>query len=214
MYKRITKIAFVAIALAALTVIPQISHADNTTYWQPNQTGVGYQQPLYTNHNRPYFYQGRYGHHHYCCRVRGVTRLHYPRWNWTSPIGFQTLLNSQYGGTFGPSYRVITDQASLTQVWRRVTGNPNANPPYVDFNRSMVLMASLGQQRNGGYSVRISGISHNANRLRVRVEARGPAASGVYTQALTSPVHLVVVPRMNMPVDFVVTNMHAQYGWR
>lgn len=71
----------------------------------------------------------------------------------------------------------------------------NAAPPSAD--RALVA-AFQGEQRTGGFSIRITKIERSGDELIVRVAVTRPAADAMVTQVITSPAHAVSVLRSDI----------------
>ena len=55
------------------------------------------------------------------------------------------------------------------------------------------ITAHMGEQRSGGYAIRIERITRAGNELRVVARFTGPSPDAMVTMALTSPAHTVTV---------------------
>ncbi|HEX4743438.1 MAG TPA: protease complex subunit PrcB family protein [Candidatus Limnocylindria bacterium] len=55
------------------------------------------------------------------------------------------------------------------------------------------ITAYMGEQRSGGYAIRIERITRAGNELRVVARFTAPAPDAMVTMALTSPAHTVTV---------------------
>lgn len=121
----------------------------------------------------------------------------------------QTLvtIEAQWQGFFSeatePQEWVIADPETWAAVWHQTNpGIPPSPVPAIDFSRSMVIGAALGQRMTGGYEVRITEIVEQAGELVVRVEQVAPPPDAMTIAALTQPFHLVQIPRSTLPVRF------------
>jgi hypothetical protein len=86
-------------------------------------------------------------------------------------------------------------------VWKK--HDPAHPAPDVDFSRDMVLGIFLGSRNSAGYSVEIVGVDKPASGgLVVRYKETVPARAAVTAQIITSPYHLVAVPKADGPVRF------------
>jgi len=88
----------------------------------------------------------------------------------------------QRGGTF-----IITTK----KAWERTMGTKA--PADVDFSREWVAFYGSGSKNTGGFSARITGLSHYANygALLLETKATSPGNDCIVTQAFTNP-HTVV----------------------
>ena len=203
MFKKIMQISLIAAVFAAGIMFPQTSRA-GTQYWMG---GPGDNYPILRTYHR--FTVHPVYTYTYTYRTVSHNRSYYKRPS--AMIQFSTLISSKQGGTYGPSYRVIRDQRSYQRLWRRMS-NHHGRPPRVDFRYEMVLFASMGQQSSGGHSVRINGIYDQGRRLKVVVNERRPGQGSFTASVMTAPVHMVVMPRIDKPVSFVVRSECRQYS--
>jgi len=95
-----------------------------------------------------------------------------------------TTQGSKYDGP--PALMVGTTDAASASIVALV---PQAAPA-----QGRVLVAAFeGGQRTGGYAIRIDSIERTADRLTLHATFTAPAAGGIVTQVLTSPVHVVSI---------------------
>lgn len=90
--------------------------------------------------------------------------------------------------------------------WQRLMvrqGNPPP-PPAVDFNRDMLLMAAMGPQHSGGFSVVIERVLDEPGALFALVRMTSPGAGCGAIAALTSPVDIVRLPASSKPIRWVI----------
>lgn len=67
-------------------------------------------------------------------------------------------------------------------------------PAWPDAPDHWLLVASLGQQRTGGYGVDFKNAEMSGGRLLINVAVRRPPADAMVTQALTTPCLIVELP--------------------
>jgi len=103
-----------------------------------------------------------------------------------------------------PGRVVAGDQESWKKIWSGMTGNtrPQAATPKIDFGKQQVLAVFMGRRNTGGYSVKIVRIEDKTKRV-VTVRESSPPPDAMVTMALTSPYHVVVVPKTSKKVEFV-----------
>ena len=86
-------------------------------------------------------------------------------------------------------------------VWKKHA--PARPAPDVDFSRDMVVGIFLGSRNSAGYLVEIVGVEKPASGgLVVHYKETVPARAAVAAQIITSPYHLVAVPKVDGPVRF------------
>ena len=84
----------------------------------------------------------------------------------------------------------FADAGSTSQSGRRVDG------PGIEAVRAgsgLRITAHMGEQRSGGFAIRIERIARAGNELRVVARFSAPGPDAMVTMALTSPAHTVTV---------------------
>jgi hypothetical protein len=64
------------------------------------------------------------------------------------------------------------------------------------------VVVALGARPTGGYGIIIDGAYERDNRIEVIVQSQSPGKSCATTQAVTQPVDIVLLPKMDRPIDF------------
>jgi uncharacterized membrane protein len=93
--------------------------------------------------------------------------------------------------------------ARTEDEWRAlwaVHAGPDAPAPAVDLSRVVVAAAFAGEKPSAGYGIEISAADHadhpeDPRGVRLVVEQRGPGRDVVAASIITSPFHIVAVPR-------------------
>ena len=108
---------------------------------------------------------------------------------------------------------VVRDSDSWQPLWHAMRGKtvPMPDLPAIDFQKHMVIGAFMGTRPTGGFSVHITRVVQN-DKVVVTVREQGPAPGDMVTMALTSPYHVVVVPRSDKPVEFVADENGPELG--
>ena len=91
-------------------------------------------------------------------------------------------------------------QAEWTKIWRMHSFERPA--PNVDFTNAMVVGVFMGSRPSAGFSVEIVGTRTEGGALIVQYRETVPAKGTMAAQVLTSPYHLVSVPRVDGDVKF------------
>jgi hypothetical protein len=102
-------------------------------------------------------------------------------------VAFSEVATTQSSKYAGPPALMVgtTDAASASIV---------ALVPLAAATQGRVLVSAFeGGQRTGGHAIRIDSIERSADRLTVHATFTAPAAGGIVTQVLTSPVHVVSI---------------------
>lgn len=87
----------------------------------------------------------------------------------------------------------VQSAAEWTTLWSQHAGDRAR--PAVDFSREMVLAVFLGTRSSAGFSVEIVGAREEGGALVVTYRESRPQPGSVTAQVLTSPFHLVAVPK-------------------
>ena len=67
--------------------------------------------------------------------------------------------------------------------------------PSVDFSKDIVLAVFMGSRSSGGFTTEITGVRQDGATLVVSYRETRPAPDSVAAQILTSPYHIVAVPK-------------------
>ena len=87
--------------------------------------------------------------------------------------------------------------------------------PDIDWEHEVVLVALMGAKRTGGYRITLRQVTVKDGRVTVMVEERTPQPGEMVIQVLTSPFHVVSVPRTQLPKGpFVLTFVGQMKGQR
>lgn len=102
---------------------------------------------------------------------------------------------------------VIRDSSAWSRAWATLHAGLNPQPPLpaVDFSTDMVVLVAIGEQPNGGHSVRIASLRPDAaGGLLVSAlhSAAGPGC--MVPQVITSPADVARVRASDAEIRFVV----------
>lgn len=105
-----------------------------------------------------------------------------------------------------PRRIVVADPASWAAEWAQIHVSMQPVPalPGIDFATSVVVIAGMGARGSGGHEVLVEQVRARDGALFVEVRERSPASSCLVTGALTSPVHVVQVPREGTTASFTI----------
>jgi hypothetical protein len=112
----------------------------------------------------------------------------------------------RYSSGYSDSARlVIRTSEEWARVWARMVSNhgPTPTTPTIDFSREVVIVAAMGTRATGGYTIAVTSVSEDAAGLVATVVSTSPGRTCGTTAALTAPVDIVRVNRLNVPVRFV-----------
>jgi hypothetical protein len=112
----------------------------------------------------------------------------------------QTINADMMSGVDRVEQVVARDTQQWQALWQRHA--PGRQAPNVDFTKQMVVAVFLGSRPSGGYRVEITGVRTEGNTLVVQWSEARPAPGQVAAQVMTSPAHIVTVPRHAGEVRF------------
>lgn len=109
---------------------------------------------------------------------------------------FSTLSEGNNGGFLEKQNIVITSQEKLEEVWNEAYSNymKKIAVPVVSFERKMVLLVTMGEQNNGGFSIKVASITEHENNIIVIVEETIPDNNCMTTSVITYPYEIVEMP--------------------
>lgn len=109
---------------------------------------------------------------------------------------FSTLSEGNNGGFMGKQNIVITSQEKLEEVWNEAYSNYMKKPavPVLNFENKMVLLTTMGEQNNGGFSIKVASITEHENNVMVIVEENIPDNNCMTTSVITYPYEIVEMP--------------------
>jgi hypothetical protein len=104
-----------------------------------------------------------------------------------------TIAQGSMSGIEEPRQVVIRVQAEWAALWKE---HGSSDPlPMVDFTKEMVAAVFLGTRPTGGFSVQIPRARLEGNTLVIAYSEEKPSGDAIVTQVLTSPFHIVRLPR-------------------
>jgi len=108
------------------------------------------------------------------------------------------------GGFDRPLRTVVRDAAMLEEVWKKAQSAmaPVPKAPPLDFTKEMAILAAMGTRPTSGYSIEVVSVNEEGGKMVVWVAERSPGKEEIVTQVVTSPWHLVVLPRRDLPVEW------------
>jgi hypothetical protein len=95
---------------------------------------------------------------------------------------------------------VVKDAAAWTRLWNEHA--PGRALPAVDFAKDMVVGVFMGAGASSCYTTGIDGVARTADRIIVHETRSVPGPDIMCAMLVTTPAHLVVIPRSDLPVEF------------
>lgn len=116
------------------------------------------------------------------------------------PTPLDTIARESMSRIHEPRQAAARTAAEWETLWREHAGDQPA--PRVDFAAKTVLAVFLGTRMSAGYAVEITGIRVEGTGLVVLWRERRPEADLVTAQVVTSPAHIVAVPKVAGTIRF------------
>ena len=104
-----------------------------------------------------------------------------------------------FGGLPEGGTHVIRDSESWKNLWVRISED---QVPAIDFEKKMALAVFLGMKPTGGHSMHIEKIEKKKKKILVWIRQANPPKNAFVIQAFTSPYHIKVIDRSDLPVEF------------
>lgn len=120
-------------------------------------------------------------------------------------LPFDTVTQGPHGSyDFEEEYFVIDNQDDFEAFWEALHEGRGSTPslPSVDFSEETIVAVLFGTKPTGGYTIEVTEVTSDGDRLHVQVEKTVPGADCVTTQAVTSPYHVIKVPAAGADVEF------------
>jgi hypothetical protein len=110
-----------------------------------------------------------------------------------------------YSGMAAPQRLVVRDTATWEKLWPQIVGNHRPVPPVpvIDFISDVVIVAAMGTEPTGGYSIEVDDVRVVGEDASISVVEKSPDSTCVVTDASTAPVAIVVVPTFAGHATFI-----------
>jgi hypothetical protein len=117
----------------------------------------------------------------------------------------QTVASEPYSGVRERRREVLADREAWEALWAEIYATivPRPEVPGVDFSDHVLVGLAMGRRATGGFSIEVEAVHRQGDELWVTVVERSPGPSCLLTQAPTSPVTVVRVPRTVGPLHLV-----------
>ena len=113
----------------------------------------------------------------------------------------ETIASDAMSGIDTPRQAVARNVQQWAVLWQQHAGLGKP-APHVDFSKRTVVAVFLGSRPSAGYRVEISGTRQEGKTLIVTWREISPARDSLVAQVLTSPSHLVSIPRFDGEIKF------------
>lgn len=118
----------------------------------------------------------------------------------SGPSGIQTVATEAMSQIDDAKQAVARTPSEFAALWKLHAGA--AAVPTIDFGSRIVVGVFLGSRNSAGYTVEITGTRQEKGVLVVEWRERRPEPGLVTAQVMTSPAHIVTIPRFPGEVRF------------
>ena len=117
----------------------------------------------------------------------------------------RSLKKGAFSGIREVKQDVVKSADAWEKLWKQHSAAAGASDkiPAVDFSKEMVVVATMGTKRTGGYTIEIEGVEATGKTLKISVKKTSPPPDAMTIQALTAPFHFVAVPKSDLKPEFV-----------
>ena len=113
----------------------------------------------------------------------------------------QTIASDTMSGVDTPLQVVVRNDQEWASLWQKHAGL-GKSAPKVDFTKRTVVAVFLGSRPSAGYRVDVSGTRQDGKALIVSWREIPPPGDSLLAQVITSPAHLVSIPKFDGEIKF------------
>lgn len=134
--------------------------------------------------------------------------------NGAQTLPIRSLKKGAFSGIREARQEVVKTANAWEKLWKQhaTAAGESDKIPTVDFSKEMVVLATMGTKRSGGYTIEIVSVETKDKTLKISVKKSSPPPDAMTIQALTAPFHFVAVPKSNLKPEFVEANPGANQG--
>ena len=118
----------------------------------------------------------------------------------TTTTAMKTVDKGPMSGIDTPRQVTVKTAAEFATLWKQHAADRKM--PDVDFANNVVVGIFLGSRPTAGYGVEIVSVQPESGALVVKYKESRPRPDMITAQMLTSPFHLVAVPKFDGTVRF------------
>lgn len=120
------------------------------------------------------------------------------------PVKFTDVDRDPYSGIGTESNRVVRDANAWSALWAQHKSGRTPQPalPAIDFSKDLIAAVFAGQRPNSCWELNIERVSRLEGKIVVEYRLRDVTPVAICAMAITSPSHLVALPRTDLPVEF------------
>ena len=120
-------------------------------------------------------------------------------------LPIRSLAKGALSGIKEAKQEIIRDAAAWERFRKQhsISEQSAQKVPPVDFSKEMIIAATMGTKRTGGYTIEIVRVEPTEKTLKIFVKRTSPPPGALTIQALTAPFHFVAVPKSDLKPEFV-----------
>jgi len=118
--------------------------------------------------------------------------------------GMRTVSKGNYCAIEKREQQVINNEADWNALWERMNAGvlPVPERPAVSFEKETLIAVFTGVHNSGGYSIEITGMESREALTTIGIREKTPAADMMVSMSLTSPYHIVALPKLSGKIEF------------
>ncbi len=123
-------------------------------------------------------------------------------------LDFSTIVKELYSGVNEKKNLVINKQKEWDELWKNVYSIrfPQPKLPTINFEKESVICVFAGEFYSGGYTIEVLDVKKKISSIEIQVKFVTPASSCIVSSALSQPLHLIRVKKINKKVVFKQIN--------
>lgn len=127
------------------------------------------------------------------------------------PSGVTVLASGNHSNIKDQMEKDIHTQADFDKLWQKAFGSMGMAPnkPKVDFSKDMVIASFIGEQKHGGFIIRITKVNETPTAVGVTIMTTIPGANCRYPRNTSEQFQIATIPASTKPVSFNVEQQNA-----
>ncbi len=99
---------------------------------------------------------------------------------------------------------LIYKLSRLDMVWDSLFLNYSRKPPIpvIDFEIKQLVWIGMGEQRSGGYSIKVKSVIERKKELIINIIESKPGKTCMTTSVITQPYQLIEIPKTNKKIIY------------
>ncbi|MDD3805685.1 MAG: protease complex subunit PrcB family protein [bacterium] len=116
----------------------------------------------------------------------------------------RTVSKGNYCAIEKREQQVINNEADWSTLWERMNAGilPMPERPAINFEKETLIAVFTGVRNSGGYSIEVTGVENKEALTTIGIKEKTPAADMMVSMSLTSPYHIVALPKLNGKIEF------------